>query len=111
MASCIDDMRGRGYLPVPRTFAFFVDNSKAGKVIFKDSLTVLEYGDKAVRNVKLHMRIAVSYVGTNPFTQYTCACASGVRRVVVWVLNPMQAIASLVQLAIMLTLLTTLRTL
>jgi len=114
--SCVQELEDKGYWVNPERRGFTVENQRWGDAHYECNsgkcIFVLKYDYRGFKRVKVRYSISISAVGTNPTATYTCGAGFGIKRLVLWVLDPMEklfeAMGTLVQMVVILQLLTSL---
>jgi len=96
--SCIDSLKTKGYseyVPYsPTARAYTLDNEKIGRAKYEGignyAFLAIYYVPKAVKRLKIRYQIYIGITGSDPTKPYYCATGFGIRRIVLWVLSPIE---------------------
>lgn len=108
--SCIDELENKGYWVNTEERGFTVENQRWGDAKYECTngkcLFVIKYNYKGFKRIRIKYNISVSASGTS----VTCAAGFGIKRLVIWLLDPMEKLfeqmGTIVQLVVILQLLT-----
>jgi len=114
--SCVQQLENEGYWVNTESRGFIVENQRWGDAHYECSngkcLFAVKYSYNAFKRIKVRYDINIEAAGANSTTTYTCAAGFGIKRLVIWVLDPMEklfeAMGTLVQMIVILQLLTSL---